>query len=67
MDEDGKPIRKPIPAEAFVDIAIDHGLASPDTADKTYRKALKKMEKELTKQGINRRGASTCKRNKNMV
>ena len=67
LDEDGKPIRKPIPAEAFVDIAIDHGLASPDTADKTYRKALKKMEKELTKQGINRRGASTCKRDKNMV
>ena len=38
LDEDGKPTRKPITEEAFVDIAIDHGLASPDTADKTYRK-----------------------------
>ena len=47
LDEDGRPIRKPIPEEAFIDIAIDHGLASPDTADKTYRKALGKMKKEL--------------------
>ena len=52
LDEDGKPIRKPIPKEAFVDIAIDHGLASPDTADKTYRKALGKMKKELKKKDI---------------
>lgn len=49
LDEDGKPIRKPIPEEAFFDIAIDHGLASADTADKTYRKALGKMKKELKK------------------
>ena len=48
LDEYGKPLRKPLPKEAFVDIAIDHGLASPDTADKTYRKALGKMKKELT-------------------
>ena len=52
LDEDGKPARKPIPKEAFVDIAIDHGLASPDTADKTYRKALGKMKKELKKKDI---------------
>ena len=49
LDEDGKATRKPIPEEAFIDIAIDHSLASPDTADKTYRKALKKMEKEFDK------------------
>ena len=49
LDEDGKPTRKPIPEEAFIDIAIDHSLASPDTADKTYRKALGKMKKELKK------------------
>jgi DNA-directed RNA polymerase specialized sigma subunit len=49
LDEDGKPTRKPIPEEAFIDIAIDHGLASPDTADKIYRKALGKMKKELKK------------------
>ena len=53
LDEDGKPIRKPLPKETFADIAIDHGLASPDTADKTYRKALDKMKKKLNKQGIN--------------
>ena len=52
LDEDGKPMRKPIPEEAFIDIAIDHGLASPDTADKTYRKALGKMKKELKKKDI---------------
>lgn len=54
LDEDGKPIRKPILEEAFIDIAIDHGLASPDTADKTYRRALDKMKGELKKQGINK-------------
>ena len=54
LDEDGKPIRKPLPKEAFIDIAIDHGLASPDTADKTYRRALNKMKEELKKQGINK-------------
>ena len=52
FDEDGRPMRKPIPEEAFIDIAIDHGLASPDTADKTYRKALGKMKKELKKKDI---------------
>ena len=53
LDEDGRPIRKPLPRESFIDIAIDHGLASPDTADKTYRKALNKMKKELEKNDIN--------------
>ena len=53
LDENGKPKRKPLPKEAFIDIAIDHGLSSPDTADKTYRKALNKMKAELTKHGIN--------------
>lgn len=53
LDENGKPKRKPLPKEAFIDIAIAHGLSSPDTADKTYRKALNKMKAELIKQGIN--------------
>lgn len=52
LDEDGKPKRKSRPKEAFIDIAIDHGLASPDTADKTYRKALQKMKQDLIQQGI---------------
>ncbi len=47
LDEDGNPKRKPIPKEAFIDIALDHGLASPDTADKTYRRALQKMKEKL--------------------
>lgn len=41
-----------MPKQAFIDIAIDHGLASLDTADKTYRKALQKMKLELIKQEI---------------
>ena len=52
LDEDGKPTRKPFPEEAFIDIAFDHGLASPDTADKTYRKALGKIKRELQKKDI---------------
>ena len=47
LDEYGEPIKKKHAQESFVDIAIDHGLSSPDTADKTYRKALEKMKKEL--------------------
>lgn len=47
LDEDGKPQKKPFPKDAFIDIAIDHSLASPDTADKTYRKALQKMKEKL--------------------
>lgn len=47
LDEDSKPQKKPRPKEAFIDIAIDHGLTSPDTADKTYRKALQKMKEKL--------------------
>lgn len=47
LDEYGDPIRKDRCQESFVDVAIDHGLASPDTADKTYRNALEKMRKEL--------------------
>lgn len=38
--------------EPFIDIAIDHGLSSPDTADKIYRRALRKMKKDLEKQGL---------------
>lgn len=46
LDEYGEPTKKNYTGQSFVDIAIDHGLASPDTADKTYRKALEKMRKE---------------------
>ena len=47
LDEEGNPKRKLVPKEAFIDIALDHGLASPDTADKTYRRVLAKMKEKL--------------------
>lgn len=47
LDEYGEATKKNYTGKSFVDIAIDHGLASPDTADKTYRKALEKMRKIL--------------------
>lgn len=47
LDEYGEPKKKERKPQSFVYIAIDHGLSSPDTADKTYRKALEKMKKEL--------------------
>lgn len=47
LDEYGEPKKKFRPKEAFIDIALDHGLASPDTADKTYRRALQKIKEKL--------------------
>lgn len=47
FDYKGNPILKPRKGKPFVDIAVDHMLSSPATADKTYRKALKKVRKEL--------------------
>lgn len=49
LDEDGKPKRKPRRKIPFIELAVEHGLASPDTADKTYRRALEKMHKALSK------------------
>ena len=48
LDEKGKPKRKPRRKVPFIELAVEHGLASPDTADKIYRKALKKMQSALT-------------------
>ena len=47
LDEDGKPKRKSRRKMPFIELAVEHGLASPDTADKTYRRALQKMRKKL--------------------
>ena len=47
LDEAGKPKRKLRRKVPFIELAVEHGLASPDTADKTYRKALQKMRKKL--------------------
>ena len=35
----------------FIELAVEHGLASPDTADKTYRRALEKMRQRLIAYG----------------
>ena len=47
LDEGGKPKRKPRRKVPFIELAVEHGFASPDTADKTYRRALAKMRKKL--------------------
>lgn len=52
LDENGRPIRKERKPVPFIDIAIDHALSSPDTADKIYRRALRKMKEDLEKQGL---------------
>ena len=48
LDEYGKPKRKPRRKVPFIELAVEHVLASPDTADKTYRKALGKMKRVLS-------------------
>ena len=47
LNEDGKPKRKPRRKVPFIELAVEHGLASPDTADKTYRRALEKIRQKL--------------------
>ena len=49
LDENGRPKRKKKKPVPFIELAVDHGLASPDTADKIYRRALDKMRKALSK------------------
>ena len=49
LDSDGKPKHKPRRKVPFIELAVEHGLASPDTADRTYRRALEKMRKALSK------------------
>ena len=49
LDSDGKPKRKPRRKVPFIELAVEHGLSSPDTADRTYRRALEKMRKALSK------------------
>lgn len=48
LDDDGKPKRKPRIKVPFIELAVEHSLASPDTADKTYRRALEKMRQKLS-------------------
>ena len=48
LDVDGKPKRKARRKVPFIELAVEHGLASPDTADKIYRRALQKMRQKLS-------------------
>jgi len=48
LNEDGNPKRKPRRKVPFIELAVEHSLASPDTADKTYRRALAKMRQKLS-------------------
>ena len=52
LDEYGEPIKKPFEKQAFIDIAYDHMLSSPATADRTYRQAIDKMRMYLTEKGL---------------
>lgn len=53
-DESGGKNKQRIKPKAFIDIAYDHGLASPSSADRIYRRALDKMRKAISeKTGIN--------------
>ena len=49
LDSEDKPKRKPRRKGPFMEMAVEEGLASPDTADRTYRKALQKMHQKLRK------------------
>lgn len=49
LDANGRPKRKKKKPVPFIELAVDHSLASPDTADKIYRRALEKMRKQLQK------------------
>ena len=46
-DDTGRKTKQRIEPNAFIDIAYDHGLASPSSADRIYRKALKKLRKAI--------------------
>lgn len=46
-DESGRTVKQRIEPKAFIDIAYDHSLASPSSADRIYRKALEKMRKAI--------------------
>ena len=50
LDANGRPKRKKKKPVPFIELAVDHGLASPDSADKIYRRALEKMRKQLQSQ-----------------
>lgn len=51
-DESGRKVKQRIEPKAFIDIAYDHSLASPSSADRIYRKAVEKMRKFIQEQAL---------------
>ena len=51
-DENGNPVKQLRKGKAYIDLAAEHTLSSPDTAFRTVNGAYKKMQKELTEKEI---------------
>ena len=51
-DENGKPVKLLRKSKAYIDLAAEHTLSSPDTAFRTVNGAYEKMRRELTEKGI---------------
>lgn len=49
--EDGSTVQRKIKKQAYADIAIDHTLSSPSTAERIYRQALEKMRRSMVDWG----------------
>ncbi len=51
-DETGNPVKLLRKGKAYIDLAAEHTLSSPDTAFRTVNGAYEKMRRELTEKGI---------------
>lgn len=51
-DENGNPVKLLRKGKAYIDLAAEHMLSSPDTAFRTVNGACEKMRRELTEKGI---------------
>ena len=51
-DENGNPVKLLRKGKAYIDLAVEHTLSSPDTAFRTVNGAYEKMRRELTKKEI---------------
>ena len=51
-DENGQPVKLLRKGIAYIDLASEHTLSSPDTAFRTVNGAYEKMRRELTEKGI---------------
>ena len=51
-DKNGKPVKLLRKSKAYIDLAAEHTLSSPDTAFRIVNGAYEKMRKELTEKEI---------------